>query len=302
MSTETTPPIRIAVLADIHGVYPSLELALDELLTDPPDAVIVAGDFVGGPQPHKTLTRLRELNSHFILGNGELRMLEMYRGTAPDTWWTYQQFALNRWVYADLTEEDLDFIAGLPEQCGLQFGEADPIRMVHGTPWDVVQLMYPDETPEMLTDALAAIDEKVLVLGHVHQPGVYRRDGKFALNPGALSNNLNGSSGISYATLTWDGQTWHPELHPLQPDIDALRRTFVETGFLRATYPLGRALLESIATGEDVPFNLLRAAHRRGEAAGLDVSQGVPDDIYLQVGATFPWKVDFDLEAYDDQA
>jgi predicted phosphodiesterase len=301
MNSRTATPIRIAVLADIHGVYPSLELALDEILADPPDAVIVAGDFVGGPQPHKTLARLRELNGYFILGNGELRMLEMYRGTAPATWWSYQQFALNRWVYADLTRDDLDFIAGLPEQRGLQFGDADPIRVVHGTPWDVVQLMYPEETPEMLTDALAAIEEKVLVLGHVHQPGIYRRNGKFALNPGALSNNLNGSSGISYATLTWDGEAWQPEIHPLQPDLDALRHTFIETGFLRATFPLGRALLESIATGEDVPFNLLHEARRRGEEAGLDISQGVPDEIYLETGATYPWKIDFDLEANDGQ-
>jgi hypothetical protein len=235
------------------------------------------------------------LNSYFILGNGELRMLEMYRGTAPATWWSYQQFALNRWVYADLTAEDLAFIAGLPEQRRLAFGEADPIRMVHGTPWDVCELMYPEESPGMLTDALAAIEENILILGHIHQPGIYRRNGKLALNPGALSNNLNGNSGISYAILIWDGEAWQPELHPLQPDIDALRRTFIETGFMHATYPLGRALLESIATGEDVPLALLTAARRRGEDAGLDISEGVPDEIYRQVGETFPWKIDFDL-------
>jgi predicted phosphodiesterase len=295
MNNGTAAPIRLAVLADIHGVFPSLEQALDEILIDPPDAIVVAGDFVGGPQPHKTLSRLRELNSYFILGNGELRMLEMYRGTAPATWWSYQQFALNRWVYADLTAEDLAFIAGLPEQRRLAFGEADPIRMVHGTPWDVCELMYQEESPGMLTDALAAIEENILILGHIHQPGIYRRNGKLALNPGALSNNLNGNSGISYAILIWDGEAWQPELHPLQPDIDALRRTFIETGFMHATYPLGRALLESIATGEDVPLALLTAARRRGEDAGLDISEGVPDEIYRQVGETFPWKIDFDL-------
>lgn len=74
-------------------------------------------------------------------------------------------------------------------------------------------------------------------------------------------------------------------------------RAFVETGFLRATYPLGRALLESITTGKDVPFNLLHEARRRGQEAGSAVSQGVSDAVYLETGATFPWKIDFDLEA-----
>ncbi len=289
-------PIRIALFSDIHGMLPSLDQALNEMLTDPPDEIIVAGDFVGGPQSHETIARLRELNAHFILGNGEVRILEMYDGKAPKAWWTHRQFDLTHWVYQNLTEDDFQFIATLPEQRSLQFGDADPIRVVHGTPWSVVQLLYPDENPALLADALAYIEEKVLVLGHIHQPGIYKVNGKLAVNPGALSNNLIGMSQISYATLTWDGDRWQPEIHILAPDYTTIHTCFLETGFWDATYPFSRAILESIHTGEDVPLAFLAAASELGRAAGLEETDVVPDEIWLAAGEAYPWKMNFDLE------
>jgi predicted phosphodiesterase len=288
--------IRVALLSDIHGMLPSLDQALDEILTDPPDEIIVAGDFVGGPQSHEVIARLRALNAHFILGNGEVRILQMYNRDAPEAWWTHRQYDLTKWVFQHLTEDDFQFIASLPEQRSLQFGDADPIRVVHGTPWSVVQLMYPDEDPDLLAEALAFIDEKILVLGHIHQPGIYYMDGKLAVNPGALANNLNGKPQVSYATLTWEGDQWQPEIHVLAPDYEAIHACFVGTGFWEAAYPFSRAILESIHTGEDVPLAFLRAAAEHVRAAGLDEFDVVPDELWLAVGSNFPWKMDFNLE------
>jgi predicted phosphodiesterase len=47
--------MRIAVLADIHGNLPALRAVLGELDRDPVDAVVVAGDVVGGPLPLEAL-------------------------------------------------------------------------------------------------------------------------------------------------------------------------------------------------------------------------------------------------------
>lgn len=284
---------RIVVLSDIHGILASLNTVLDEILRNPPDEIIVSGDFVGGPQSHEVLTRLRELNSHFILGNGEIRMLQMHEGTAPEEWWTYRQFDLGRFVFNQLTEEDLNFIATLPEQLHLVFNGAEPIRVVHAAPWSATQLIYPDRHPELLQQALEAIEENVLILGHIHQPGIYHVNGKLAVNAGALSNNLTGKSQISYASLAWDGGAWQPTIHTLQPDYDAITASFRETGFYEAAYPFSRAFLESIHTGEDTPFYLIESAFRHAAATGLVDIDYVPDEHWLAAGEEFPWKLEF---------
>ncbi len=292
-------PFRIALLSDIHGMLPSLDRILEEILLDPPDEIIVSGDFVGGPQSHEVIARLRELDAHFVLGNGEVRMLEMHDGKAPEAWWTHRQYDLTHWVYQHLTEEDFQFLADIPEQLSLQFGDADPIRVVHGTPWSVIQLLYPDEDPDLLKESLAAIDENILVLGHIHQPGIHRVDGKVAVNPGALANNLNGKSQISYGTLTWHDGCWQPEIYTFTPDYEAIHACFVETGFWKAVYPFSRAILESIHTGEDVPLAFLTAAYENANKAGLDGVEVVPDEIWLSTEANFPWKMDLNLEEND---
>ena len=284
---------RIAVLSDIHGILPSLNTALDEILCDPPDEIIVSGDFVGGPQSHEVLTRLRDLNAHFVLGNGEIRILQLHRKTAPPEWWTHRQFDLSRFVLNQLTAEDLAFISSLPEQLHLTYDGADPIRVVHATPWSIVQLLYPTQNPALLSQALEAIEEKVLILGHIHQPGIYRVDDKLAVNAGALSNNLTGHSQISYATLAWDGEGWQPEIHIQEPDLAGIKASFIETGFYEAAYPFSRAFLESIHTGEDVPHNLLVTAFERAEAAGLKDIDIVPDEYWLATGENYPWKMEF---------
>ncbi len=58
-------PFRVALLSDIHGMLPSLDRILEEILLDPPDEIIVSGDFVGGPQSHEVIARLRDLGRAF---------------------------------------------------------------------------------------------------------------------------------------------------------------------------------------------------------------------------------------------
>lgn len=289
-------PLRIALLSDIHGILPSLDQALDEILLDSPDEIIVSGDFVGGPQSHEVIARLRDLNAHFVLGNGEVRILDMMNGTAPEARWTHRQFSMTQFVYHHLTEADFSFLANLSRQLSLQFGDTDPIRVVHATPWSVVQLLYPDENLALLKKVLASIEENILVLGHIHQPGIHRVDGKVAVNPGALGNNLTGKSQISYATLAWQDGCWQPEIHTLTPDYEAIKASFVETGFWEAAYPFNRAVLESIYTGEDAPLKFLTMAREKAAASGFKDMDAVPDEIWAQVGESFPWKMDFDLK------
>ena len=285
-------PYRIAIIADIHGTLPGLEAVLADMQANPPDQIIIAGDFLGGPQPLEVLTRLQTLDCCFILGNGEVNMLKMYQGTAPREWWTHRQFDLGRWIYQRLDAEVFEFLAGLPEQQVISPEGSKPLRVVHGSPWDVNKLVFPETHPEDLSRALAMIPEGVLVFAHNHLPAIYRQNGKLAVNPGSVGNNLNGDARSSYATLTWDGKDWQADLKYVPQNRDAVIGVFHETGFLDANRPLSRAFLESILTAENTALDYILFASQKAQEAGFIGLNAIPDQIWLEAESAFPWKYD----------
>lgn len=286
-------PYSIAILADIHGILHSLEAVLAEIQSNSPDEILVAGDFLGGPQPREVLARLQSLGCRFILGNGEVNMLKMRQGTAPSEWWTHRQFDMGRWIYRRLDEAVFDFLAGLSEQLVIAQDGSAPFRVVHGSPWDVNTLIFPDQNPQDLTRALGMMSEGLLVFAHNHLPGIFPREGKLALNPGSVSNNLNGDRRATYATLTWTGACWLPELHYVAYDLAPVVAVFKETGFLRENRPLARAFLESILTAENTALDYIVFARERAQAAGFDGFTAIPDEVWLGLEASFPWQYDF---------
>jgi putative phosphoesterase len=285
-------PYRLAILADIHGLLPALETVESHLQRHPPDEIIVAGDFLGGPQPRAVLARLQAMGCRFILGNGEIGMLKMHRNEAPDIWWSHRQFDLARWVFDRLDDEVFRFLKTLPEQLVLTASSCAPVRVVHGTPWDINKLLFPEKEPEALTRALAMIPEPIMVFAHTHLPNIFYKNGKLAVNPGSACNNLNGDPRISYATLTCAGDAWLPELHFLRYDLSKAADAFRETGFLEATRPLGRGFLESILTGENTAFHYILHAFEKAREAGYENPEAVPDEIWLAAEESYPWRLD----------
>ena len=286
-------PSKVAVIADVHGILPSLKAVLMALQYDPPDEIIVAGDFLGGPQPCEVLSVLRENNCRFILGNGEVNLLKMRQGTAPDVWWTHRQFDLGRWIYEQLDESIFEFLGQQPDQCVVQPDGTSPFRVVHGAPWDVNKLVFPDKEPQVLDRALGMIPEDVLVFAHTHLPGIIKQRGKLAVNPGSVGNNLNGDLRASYAELRWDGEGWQPALHYVPYELDEVIFIFHQSGLLEAARPLARAFLESILTGENTALDYILFAFAQAQAVGKADAEVVPDDIWLGAEADFPWRFDF---------
>ena len=74
--------VRIAVLADIHGNLPALRAVLRDVDEDPVDAIVVAGDVVGGPLVRETLELLaaRREPTRWVRGNCEREAVAMFDG------------------------------------------------------------------------------------------------------------------------------------------------------------------------------------------------------------------------------
>src|SRR5579875_2605211 len=79
--------MRIAVLADIHGNLPALRAVLAEIDAESPvNAIVVAGDIVGGALPRESLELVgaRPERVVWISGNSERETVAAWDGADVD--------------------------------------------------------------------------------------------------------------------------------------------------------------------------------------------------------------------------
>jgi putative phosphoesterase len=281
--------MRLAILADVHGNLPALEAVLADIRQYGVDGYVVAGDLTGGPHQVETINLLRSLDAQMIRGNADNYLLRLAAGDAPQEWWTSHQWALTRWAYRHLNRETLDLIAALPEQRAISLPGTDAVRVVHGSPQSISESIYPDRDPATLEAALAQVAEPILVCGHTHRPWKQERDGRLALNPGAVCGPLNGKVGAQYALLTWQDHRWHIEHHHVTYDLEPLHAAFGASGLLSEGGALARAVLLSIESGRNLAGNFLSYAYGLAAQAGFKNCTVVPDDIWEQAAATWCW-------------
>jgi putative phosphoesterase len=282
--------MRLAVLSDIHGNLTALEAVLNDIKNAHVDGFIVAGDLtIGCPQPVEVVQRLRSLPAWIIRGNNEGYLQQYHDRTAPAEWYTCQQWAPTRWNYHHMNQETIDFLLALPEHEVIQVDSNITIRVVHATPDSPSKLLFPDKHPQDLHEALAQVTESVMVCGHTHLPWMKRHGHQLAINPGAVSFPLNGHIGAQYALLTWREQQWEIEHRAIPYDLNAARSAFEYTGFLAEVGALGRAMLLTLETGQDVFLDFLSYAYELARQAGLNNCKIVPDDIWERAHQTFNW-------------
>jgi putative phosphoesterase len=281
--------MRLAVLSDIHGNLPALRAVLDDLKQHKLDGFILAGDYTGCPQAAETIEILRGLNGWMIQGNGEASLARMERGDAPAAWKTCRQFGLLHWDYDRLGQEARNFLFSLPIQQVILFDETELIRVVHGSPRNPYEKLYPDGDMTTLNQALHETVEAVLICGHTHIPWKIEHQGRLVVNPGAVCGPLDGTIGAQYAILYWEDHCWQVEHHQVDYDIDSVRRSFYTSGLLDAGGYLARSFLLSIESGRNVAEEFLTHAYRLKHETQTEGTEFIPDDIWEQAGQSFDW-------------
>ena len=279
--------MKLAVFADIHGSLPALEAALKETEREGVDGYIVAGDMLAGPNPAEVMDRLRALKCWMIRGNQENYILRYFTGNAPAYWYNSKQWAWMHWNYQRLDRNTLEFIAALPEQRQLQIPGTDPIRIAHGSPRNISELVYPDRDISLLDIALSQVTEPVLIFGHTHLQWKLNRHGKLAFNPGGLSGIFSGKPCGGYAMLTWETDHWQVEIRELHYDVALIRKSFVKTGVLEDVGAIARCWLHDVETGINTLPQFVRFAFEMAEKAGYTEAEFVPDHIWDQAAAQF---------------
>ena len=282
--------VHLAVLSDVHGNLPALEAVLQDMQCCEVSGVIVAGDFIGGPQPVETIRRLRSLGTWMIRGNSDDNLLRYGNGLAPQAWYSSHQFALLRWAHRQVDKDTFEFLQSLPQQRIVRVPGTAAIRVVHGSPRDPGASVFPDREPSTLDVALAQVDEPVLVCGHTHVPWKVECPGRLALNPGAVCGPLNGETGAQYALLTWQDSRWQVDHRVVAYDLEQIREAFCESGLLEEGGALARSFLRSIETGENVVDWFLAHAYGLAAEAGSNGQGVVPDQIWERPATTFDWE------------
>jgi putative phosphoesterase len=284
--------LRLAVLSDIHGSTPALRAVLEDLDRQGGVAqLLVAGDYVGGPQPVETVRMLRGRDAWMILGNSDTSLLRYDSGLTPDFQRTSHQFALLRWAHRHVDRETLSFLRSLPEEGVFRMPGTAPIRLVHIAPVTLGASIYPQLDLAGVGLAMASIAAPVLVFGHSHQPLALARNGWLALNPGAVTGPLNGFVGAQYALLTWQGHCWEAELRGVHYDMGLARKEFQESGLLAEGGPLARSFLLSNETACNIAEDFLAYARLLAGRLGFPPGDPIPDEAWDWAGETFDWDI-----------
>ncbi|WP_051553858.1 metallophosphoesterase family protein [Desulfobulbus elongatus] len=234
-------PVRLAVLADIHGNYRALAAVLADIAQVGVDRIFSLGDNIGyGPEPEEVVRTLLEHRIVSVMGNHELALVNRsycsrLHATARDS------LALTRSL---LSPDSLAWLAALPAvYCD---GGA---RYVHGCPPQSVTVYLYEPTESRLQRIFAAYPERFCFAGHTHDLGWHERTGagvvsreagigRTALAAGARYLLLPGSVGQPRDALSWHAKymVWDQEaatidIRAVSYDVQTTIRLLGERGF-----------------------------------------------------------------------
>lgn len=161
--------MRIAALYDIHGNLPALEAVIAKIHTLGVDRVIVGGDVLPGPMPRETLDVLLQLDipAQFILGNGEVAVLEAMAGRKPAAVPEAYQ-PIIRWTAQQLSREHQQLISAWPKTLSLHVPALGEVLFCHATPRDENEIFTRLTPDHQLLPIFETISAPVVVCGHTH--------------------------------------------------------------------------------------------------------------------------------------
>jgi putative phosphoesterase len=199
--------LRLAVLGDIHGNLLAFDAALAEIKKVRPDRIAITGDLVmNGPRPAEVVERVRALQGGgalVVAGNTDIAVSDFdYAAAFP---WMEDVPAGHRavaeWAHDQLSDEQLDWLRGLPSERRLWAGDA-LVLVCHGSPGSITSGLPADLDPTVTVERVTRTDARVIACGHTHIADVRELGRKLIVNPGSCGYALDGDPGAGWALVT----------------------------------------------------------------------------------------------------
>ena len=274
--------MRYLLIADIHSnPYPLLKCLDKERGRF--DEIIFLGDYISDmPFPDRTMDYLYNLKnpypSYFIKGNREQyqidrknNLLEFYEGTSSSGSLLY--------TYRNLRAKDFLFFEGLKQTELINVPNYGNIRICHGTPDSLYQLISPRDN--MINDIIDNMDTDVLICAHSHVQFVYRKKNKIIINPGSIGIPL-GSNGVpQYGVLTTEDGKVNIELKSINYDKTKIINDIYASGLLEQAPIYTKLIIHEIKTGIDYMPVTLSLAKKIAMESGIPFSKhSVPEECW----------------------
>lgn len=229
--------MRVAVVADVHGNLPALRAVLADVEDEQVDALVVAGDVVGGAYPRETLELLagRPERVVWIRGNAEREAVAAWdrEPTADD-----EAGRAAAWSAGALDQAWRDELASWPISATL-----DGVRYCHGSPRRDDEVLTRVTPEAILKDALSEVSERVVVGGHTHQQVIRHVPGAPTyVNAGSVGMPYEGQP-AAFWLLIDDGK---PQLRETDYDIRGAAAELRASGFADVESQLAESLLEPV--------------------------------------------------------
>ena len=237
--------MRYLLISDLHGNREGLEAVLDNA-RERYDRIVCCGDLVGyGPDPNFVVDWARANVAAAIRGNHDRACC----GMEDLEWFNPVAQTATRWTMAALTQENLEYLRGLPRGPMA----VDGFLLAHGSPLDE------DEYIATAVDAANVFDyleSSITFIGHTHlQGGFMWTDGQrgsiarprswenqtrlhldehgiYLINPGSTGQPRDHDPRAAYAIF--DSETRDVTLHRVSYDFDAVRKKIEDAGLPEA--------------------------------------------------------------------
>lgn len=240
----------IAIVSDVHGNLPALEVVLGDMLRFDVDEVLCLGDVANlGPAPSAALKRVRALEALTVMGNTDdylLRPRTREDVRAPDED-TDRFLELEAWCAAQLDEADREFVRAFQPHLTLEL-DGVTVLAYHGSPRsydEQIRAATPDPT---LDEYLGGHPARVYLGGHTHEQFVRRYHDAIVANPGSVGTAYyvpkGAQAGVNIAVAEYallqvvDGQP-NVHLRRVPYDADLLREAVARTGMPHGDLVLG---------------------------------------------------------------
>jgi putative phosphoesterase len=180
--------VRLALISDIHGNLRALDAVLGELDEAGIDRLVCLGDVAAGPEPQKTIARLRQVDCPVVLGNWDTWLLEgVPELPGPEGPKLREQ---GGWSAAQLGETERAFLEALEPRVEIGLDGAE-ILCVHGSPRSAMEHIFATTPDAALDEMLAGANPNVLTAGHTHVQLVRLYGSTLIVNPGSVGLPFN---------------------------------------------------------------------------------------------------------------
>jgi predicted phosphodiesterase len=238
LESTPVPPVRVAILSDVHGNLPAFQSVLADIEKESVDAIWCLGDLVGyGAQPDECVALAKDACDLCLIGNHDLVVVDRL---------DISEFSMNAaiaatWTKENIAQESVDFLTALEPA-----DETYPLGLYHASPRDPV---WEYVLSSMVANAcMDTMGPRVGAVGHSHVALYFGRrsdgniagdqapdgtdldisDGDWIVNPGGVGQPRDGDPRAAWMLI--DLASWRATWRRVEYPIDDAARAIQQAG------------------------------------------------------------------------